>query len=108
MADVGQRWVRVSSFSNRVEAETARSALVSRGIEARLVGDDGGGVGIPMSLEHQGMEVHVAPRDHLAARQLLDLNEEASTTKSASLPVIVVTAVAVVVAAIAVAVSMVG
>lgn len=102
MADVGQRWVCVSSFSNRVEAETARSALVSRGIEARLVGDDGGGVGIPMSLEHQGMEVHVASSDHRAARQLLDLNEEAFTIKATSLPVIVMIGVAVV-AAVAVA-----
>ena len=108
MADVGERWVRVSSFGNRVEAETARSALVSRGIEARLVGDDGGGVGTPMSLEHQGMEVHVASSDHQAARQLLDLNEAALTTKAVSRPVIVLAAVAVVATAVAVAASVVG
>ncbi len=91
MAGVQERWVRVNSFKNRVEAETAHSALVSRGIEARLIGDDGGGVGIPMSLEDQGMEVHVAPSDQRAARQLLDLDEETPDAKPVSRPVIVLT-----------------
>ncbi|WP_211262548.1 SPOR domain-containing protein [Nitriliruptor alkaliphilus] len=65
----------MGSFRGRIEAETARSALISRGIESRLVGDDGGGTGFPLSLEHQGMEVHVAPGDLGLARQLLDLDE---------------------------------
>lgn len=108
MSGVGERWVRVGAFSNRVEAETARSALASRGIESRLVGDDGGGTGFPLSLEHQGMEVHVAPSDLGPARQLLDLDEERSAANPMSWKVIALVGAAIVAVAVAVALNTVG
>jgi hypothetical protein len=70
VSDLREDWVRVSVFRNRVEAETARSALTAHGIASHLAGDDGGGVGVPMSLVHQGMEVHVAQSDWALAREV--------------------------------------
>jgi hypothetical protein len=108
VSGVKERWVRVGSFGSRVLAETARSALASRGIESRLVGDDGGGEGFPLSLEHQGMEVHVAPSDLGPARQLLDLDEAPSDANPMSWTVIALIAAVIVAIAVVVALSTVG
>lgn len=103
MGDEPQRWLRVGVFSNRVEAELARSALSARGVESRLVGDDEGGVGIPLSLEHQGMEVHVAPQDLDSGRQILDLYEEprASSPTTGLASVLIGTAIVLIVVLVA-------
>lgn len=103
-----QRWTRVGIFSNRVEAETARSALSAQGVESQLVGDDGGGVDIPMSLEHQGMEVHVAQSDREPARQILGLQEAPRGSRPMSRLASALIGTAIVLAAILVALNMVG
>lgn len=108
MADVQERWVRVAAFSDRVEAETARSALTARGIASRLVGDDAGGAGFPLSLEHQGMEVHVAADDLGTARHLLDLDNGPLHTHSVNWRVIGLVGAVFVAIALAVALSVAG
>jgi hypothetical protein len=108
VAGVQERWVRAGTFSNRIEAETASSALAARGIETRLVGDDGGGAGFPLSLEHQGMEVHLAASDLGPARQLLDLDEQASDAAAMSWPVIALIGATIVAVAVVVALSAIG
>lgn len=104
MSDPREDWVRVSTFRHRGEAETARSALTARGITSHLAGDDGGGVGVPMSLEHQGMEVHVAENDWALAREVLDLPTEVAVRKSPSRLAVALLGVAVLLLAVVVAI----
>jgi hypothetical protein len=104
VSGVRERWVR----GGRIEAETARSALAFRDIESRLVGEDAGGEGFPLSLEHQGMEVHVAPNDLGPARQLLEPDEKPSDTNPMSRTAITFITAAVVAVAVLVALSAVG
>jgi len=108
VADVQERWVHVTAFSNRVEAETARSALTARGIASRLVGDDAGGAGFPLSLEHQCMEAHVAADDLGTARHLLDLDNGPSHAHSVNWLVIGLVGAVFVAIGIAVALSAAG
>lgn len=75
MGEVGGDDERIEVFSTRLDAEMARSALEAHGITAAIAADDGGGVGIPMSLSHQGVELRVARADRSAARQVLGLPE---------------------------------
>lgn len=101
------RWVRVGAFDNRVEAETARSALSARGIASRLDGDDGFGQGVSLSLEHQGMEVLVAPDDLASAQQVLDLPVEPPADKPVSRVTSLLTAAGILLVAILIAVTIV-
>lgn len=101
------RWVRVGAFDNRVEAEAARSALSARGIESRLDGDDGGGLGVSLSLEHQGMEVHVPPDELEFAREVLGMRDVPDAGKPVSKLAAVLTGAMIVLVAVLVAVGVV-
>lgn len=73
MGEVGGDDERIEVFSTRLDAEVARSALEAHGITATIAADDGGGVGIAMSLYHQGVELRVPRADRSEARQVLGL-----------------------------------
>jgi hypothetical protein len=57
-----------------------------------------------MSLEHQGIEVHVAQSDWALAREVLDLPKEAAVRKSPSRLAIALLGVAVLLMAVVVAI----
>ncbi|MFO7777784.1 MAG: DUF2007 domain-containing protein [Nitriliruptoraceae bacterium] len=63
---------RIQRFSSRVDAEVAASMLTARGIEARVVNDDTGGMHPNLAFGHGGSEI-VVPDDQLEeATALLD------------------------------------
>ncbi len=63
---------RIRRFSSRVDAEMAASMLTARGIDARVVNDDTGGMHPNLAFGHGGSEV-VVPDDQLEeATTLLD------------------------------------
>ena len=69
---------RIRRFSSRVDAEVAASMLTARGIDARVVNDDTGGMHPNLAFGHGGSEI-VVPDDQLeeavqagAQRALLD------------------------------------
>ncbi len=63
---------RIQRFSSRVDAEVAASMLAARGIDARVVNDDTGGMHPNLAFGHGGSEI-VVPDDQLEeATALLD------------------------------------
>lgn len=63
---------RIRRFSSRVDAEVAASMLTARGIDARVVNDDTGGMHPNLAFGHGGSEI-VVPDDQLEeATALLD------------------------------------
>jgi len=63
---------RIRRFSSRVDAELAASMLTARGIDARVVNDDTGGMHPNLAFGHGGSEI-VVPDDQLEeATALLD------------------------------------
>lgn len=63
--------VRVGRFLTRAEADVARSMLEASGLEAVVLGDDGGGVHPAATYGHGGMALGVHPDDVDEARELL-------------------------------------
>lgn len=61
-------FVAVKSCTYRMDAELAKAVLEANGIEARISGDDAGGMQ-PMTGR---IRILVAPRDALLARRLLE------------------------------------
>jgi hypothetical protein len=63
--------VRVGRFLTRAEADVARSMLEASGLEAVVLGDDGGGVHPAATYGHGGMALGIHPDDVEEARELL-------------------------------------
>jgi Putative prokaryotic signal transducing protein len=63
--------VAVRTFSDRVEADLAASALKAAGIRAMVTADDAGGTQ-PGLWEARGVAVFVRPEDEEAAREILE------------------------------------
>ena len=63
--------VAVHTFSDRVEADLAASALEAAGIESMVVADDAGGTQ-PGLWEGRGVAVLVRREDEQTAREILD------------------------------------
>jgi hypothetical protein len=64
--------VVVHTFSNRQEAEMAKSALDAASIDSYVRSDDGGGMEVGL-WRGNGVEVVVRAEDVQAARDILDL-----------------------------------
>jgi hypothetical protein len=62
--------VCIAVFTNRQEAELARSALVANHLDAVIAADDGGGAVPGMDYTH-GVRVFVREEDVEAAREIL-------------------------------------
>ena len=71
--------VVVHTFSNRVEADLAKSALDAAGIEALVRSDDAGGLRPHMTFVN-GADLLVRPEDAEAAREVLDLPATPATS----------------------------
>lgn len=71
--------VVVGTFSNRIEAEAARTALEAAGIDALVRGDDAGGVQ-PGLWRSNPVEMIVRAEDAEQAREILE--REAKQTPS--------------------------
>lgn len=65
------RWVAVASYPTRPFAQFIASALEGNGIEARVVGDDGGGMLPHVDTLTGGVHVEVREADAPAAQALL-------------------------------------
>ena len=63
---------RIQRFSSRVDAEVAASMLKARGIDARVVNDDTGGMHPNLAFGHGGSEVVVPDEQLEEATALLD------------------------------------
>jgi hypothetical protein len=63
--------IRVGRFLSRAEADVARGLLVTHGIEAHVLGDDGAGVQPDISYGYGGVALAVHPDDEDEARELL-------------------------------------
>jgi hypothetical protein len=63
--------VRVGRFLSRAEAEVARGLLVTNGVPAVVLGDDGGGVHPDISYGYGGVALGVHPDDVDEAENLL-------------------------------------
>ena len=63
--------VRIGRFLTRAEAAVARGLLETHGIEAHVLGDDGGGVQPDISYGYGGVALAVHPDDEADARALL-------------------------------------
>jgi hypothetical protein len=61
----------IRTFSDRGEAEIARSLLEAEGIDAAISADDMGGTTPPLDLS-AGLQLVVSARDVEQARELLD------------------------------------
>ena len=61
----------VHTFSDRIEADLAASALQAAGIESMVAADDAGGTQ-PGLWEGQGVALLVRPEDEQEARTILD------------------------------------
>lgn len=67
----------VGSFTSRPHAEMAAGMLRARGIDARVIGDDAGGVAPYVTLGHGGgYTLEVAAEDHEDAVALLEQRDE--------------------------------
>jgi hypothetical protein len=64
--------VVVATFSNRPEAELARSALEAAGIDALVQSDDGGGMRPSLAWAATGVQVIVREDDADIAREILE------------------------------------
>lgn len=99
-------WRTVEVFPNRGFAEIGGSALASAGIPFRVVADDAGAMGLPLSLRQQGAELQVPAEDAEEATALLEVGEQppSRTAHRAGLSMHVGPMVRVVVAALVLAV----
>ena len=68
--------VVVRTFSDRIEAELAQSALEAAGIESMVRGDDAGGIQ-PGLWTGEGVAVLVRAEDATAAHEILEVESKA-------------------------------
>ncbi len=72
-------WQTVEVYPNRGFAEVAGSALASAGMPFRVIADDAGAMGLPLSLRHSGAELQVPAEDLDDAREILQVTVPVDT-----------------------------
>ena len=77
---------RIQRFSSRVDAEVAASMLKARGIDARVVNDDTGGMHPNLAFGHGGSEVVVPDEQLEEATALLDEASDRGTVATSRPP----------------------
>ena len=65
-------FIVVDSFAGQIEAEMAKSALESAGIEAMIQSDSGGGMRPHLAWANGGFKLLVRPEDEEAAHKVLE------------------------------------
>ena len=73
MQEVGL--VVIYAFGSQMQAEIAKSALTSTGIEAMIQADSAGGMRPHIAFSTGGFKLLVREEDAVAARAVLDLDE---------------------------------
>ena len=70
-----EEWVKLTTFGSQIEAEIARTKLLSDRIPAYITKDDEGGM-TPQLQFTMGVRLYVAKSQVAAARKSLGLSEE--------------------------------
>ncbi|MCL4812501.1 MAG: DUF2007 domain-containing protein [Vicinamibacteraceae bacterium] len=63
--------VTVMNFNTRLDAEVARAALAAADIASTIVGDDAGGLVVPIGVSTGGIHLVVNSEDEERAREVL-------------------------------------